>query len=80
MTGVSKYVVCPYYHTEQRCKILCEGVQADAYNHLVFQNDVAKKMYMKKYCRDIENFRNCRICEMLDLRYLMETGSETSTT
>lgn len=69
---IAKYVVCPYYLSDQPSKILCEGIQDKAYMHLVFQNCNDKKPYMTTFCCDNENYKNCRICEMLDLKHSME--------
>ena len=44
----------------------------EAVNHLVFPNSLNKKPYMKRFCCDMNNYENCRICEMLDLKHLME--------
>lgn len=62
--------------SDMQGKILCEGVQDDAYNHLVFQNSNDKKPYMMKFCCSFENYKNCRICEMLDLKHLMEGDAD----
>ena len=72
MNNISKYVVCPYYHLDQQGKILCEGVQDNAYTHLVFQNCLDKKPYMQKYCCNIDNYENCRIADMLNLKHIKD--------
>ncbi|MBO5463779.1 MAG: hypothetical protein J6A49_10765 [Clostridia bacterium] len=51
-------------------------MQDKAYNHLVFQNCNDKKPYMQMFCCSEENYRNCRICEMLDLKHLMEGDAD----
>lgn len=68
MNNLSKYVVCPYFHSDQPSKILCEGVQKNTSNHLVFQDCKDKKPYMQEFCFSMENHKNCRICDMLDLK------------
>lgn len=69
INNISKYVVCPYYITDKQGKISCEGIEDKTYNHLVFENCLDKKPYMMKFCCDSENYMNCRICEMLDLKW-----------
>jgi hypothetical protein len=72
MNNLAKYVVCPYFRSDQLGKILCEGIQKNAYIHLVFQNSNDKKPYMQRYCFSMENYKNCRICDMLDLKNCIE--------
>ncbi len=72
MNNISKYVVCPYFHSDEKGKILCEGVQDKSYNHLVFQNCLDKKPYMMKFCCNIDNYENCRIFDMLNLKHMKE--------
>lgn len=72
MNGIAKYVVCPYYHSDQQGKICCEGVQDNTYNHLVFQNCLDKYPYMHKYCCSMDNYDNCRIADMLNLKHMKD--------
>ena len=72
MNNISKYVVCPYYHLDRDGKILCEGVQGNTAIHLVFPDSKDKKPYMKKYCCSMDNYENCRIADMLNLKYAKE--------
>ena len=72
MNGIAKYVVCPYYCLDREGKILCEGVQENTYIHLVFPNNRDKYPYMRKYCCDMDNYCNCRIADMLNLKHLKE--------
>lgn len=72
MDNIDKYVVCPYYRSNEQRKILCEGIQDKAYIHLVFSNWLDKRPYMQNYCCSMDNYNNCRIADMLNLKHLME--------
>lgn len=63
---------CPYYCAEKSQEIICEGVEDRTRIHLSFATRFDKDEYMKKYCNKCENFDNCRLCDMLNLKYCME--------
>ena len=72
--NISKYVVCPFYHSEEPQKLFCEGVQDRTSLHLAFQSHNDMREYTKTFCCDIDNYENCRIADMLILKHLKEGG------
>ena len=69
----SKYVQCPFYHSESKRKIHCEGVECGSSTHLVFESPDGNKKYKKKYC--CGDFKKCLIAKMLYRKYELENGS-----
>ena len=70
----SAYAVCPFYIQEDNQKIYCEGVEIGTGVHLAFQLPEDKNTYRNRYCCNIDNYENCRIADMLNLKHLMEGG------
>ena len=62
-----KYVLCPYYHTNDKCKIKCDGIEETISTHPIFKSDAQKKQYMKKYC--CGDFKDCRYANMLEMMW-----------
>ena len=69
---IAQYVVCPYYRSDSKEKIFCEGVQDNTSIHLVFPDSKDKKPYMHKYCCSMDNYDNCRIADMLNLKHMKD--------
>lgn len=61
----SKYVVCPFYRTNDNNRVCCDGVSEGNTINVVFGDSTRRKRYMECYCNSIENYKNCKICEML---------------
>ncbi len=61
------YVQCPYYQRETPQVIYCEGVQDKTALRLGFANKGDWKKYKDCRCRD--NWKDCLIAKMLNLKY-----------
>lgn len=61
------YAVCPYYKSDERQLIYCEGVENGTAIHLAFSTLPDLREYKRKYCRSC--WRKCRIAEMLNRKY-----------
>lgn len=68
-TTISRRAVCPYYLGDEKCKIFCEGVADNTTVHLNFDSRKNLKMYANKYCCVLDNYKNCRLCDMLELKH-----------
>ena len=68
----STCVQCPFYRSESKRGIHCEGVSVGSAIHLVFEAPDGNKKYQEKYC--CGNFKKCLIAKMLYRKY-EEDGS-----
>lgn len=62
-----KCVKCPFYSSEDRWHIYCEGVCEGTSLQLTFWNEYGKRPYKLKHC--IGNYAKCRIADMLLRKY-----------
>ena len=76
MDNIINSVVCPFFHSVEQRKIICEGVQKKTTNHIVFQYPTEKMPYMKNFCCNVDNYMNCRVCDMLSLKWEYEAGKK----
>jgi hypothetical protein len=61
----SKYVVCPFYHSNDNNRVCCDGVSNESSIHIVFGDSSRRRRYMMCFCNDIEGYKRCKVCEML---------------
>lgn len=66
---VSKYVVCPYYRRHNDNRICCEGTDETNTINLVFEDTRRQKEYGIIFCNDINGYRRCMVCRMLESKY-----------
>lgn len=62
-------VVCPFYKYAESQRIGCEGVCPGSTVSLNFENPNDELAYKNNYCRNINRYRHCRVCEMLMEKY-----------
>lgn len=67
---ISKEVECPYYHSEQTQKILCEGVNGYTSLHLAFAGRAKMAAYKKEVC--CKNWESCLIAQMHNRKWGVE--------
>ena len=60
---LSLKAICPYYKSEEKQLIYCEGVQRDTALHISFSYPADKVKYREKYCENC--YKECRIAKML---------------
>lgn len=65
----SKYVVCPFYHKSDSYRICCEGVDDNNTVNLIFSDSRKQKEYKQEFCYNIDNYKHCLICAMLNAKY-----------
>lgn len=68
-TKINRKAVCPFYIGDKECKIVCEGVIDNTTIHLNFGSREELKEYADRYCCLLDNYKNCRLCDMLDLKH-----------
>ena len=61
--NVTKSVLCPFYQSDERQIIYCEGVEPDTRIHLAFSSSPQLVCYRKRFCE--REYRRCRIADML---------------
>lgn len=66
---ISKYAKCPYYHRNDDNRICCEGINKSSTINVVFGNPKKLKEYGFTYCNDMDNYKNCLICQALNTKY-----------
>lgn len=63
----SSIVLCPFYHSEDKQKIFCEGIENGTAVHLAFDNQSHAKEYRAFYC--CSKYKSCLINQMQERRY-----------
>ncbi len=66
---ISKYVVCPFYRKHEPNRICCEGTSDENTINLVFTDTKKLKEYTVTKCNNIDGYKNCAICTMLENKY-----------
>ena len=66
----SSHALCPFYHSEDKQKIYCDGITPESSVHLVFSNPAFKGKFETYFCCD--NYHECRIAVMLNEMYAEE--------
>lgn len=66
---ISKYAVCPFYNKHEPNRICCEGVSAENTINLVFTDTKKLKEYTTVFCNDMNGYKNCAVCKMLERKY-----------
>lgn len=61
------YVVCPYYRSEERQVIYCEGVEENSSIHMAFSTPQQKKEYLLNYCRKFKP--DCLVAQALNQKW-----------
>ncbi len=64
---VDAYVVCPYYHSEERQVIYCEGVEKNSAIHMAFATPQQKKDYLLRNCRQF--WGRCPVADALNKKW-----------
>lgn len=57
-THKSKSVKCPFYHTDDPRKIVCEGLLGNLTDNHIFSDKKGKADYINRIC--CRNYKNCR--------------------
>ena len=65
-------IVCPFYAWADKNRIGCEGISKDNTLSLVFGDPNKRNEYKIKYCRSMERYRECQICQLLYRKYADE--------
>lgn len=65
----SKYVVCPFYRRNDNNRICCEGLEERNTINLVFEDPNKQREYKRTHCCDIDRYRSCMICSVLERKY-----------
>lgn len=64
---VSVNAICPFYRSEEKQKVYCEGVKRESSIHLAFGDAKDLKTYMDKHCRG--GYETCIIAQALLRKY-----------
>ena len=65
----AKFVKCPFYHTNNANKIVCEGICDGNTINLVFESQTNRKDYMHRKCNTVDGCRACYLYKLLDNLY-----------
>lgn len=60
-----KSVICPFFRYSDQHNICCEGVSTDSSIKVTFGDPRSKASYKDDFCRDINSYKECRVCKML---------------
>lgn len=63
-------IVCPFFKYNDPYHIGCEGVCGGTTLSVNFKSPQDKDEYKDRFCRNIENYHKCRVCEMLEAKYV----------
>ena len=67
-----KSVVCPFYKWADTNRIGCEGLSSENTLSIVFGDPNKRNEYKVRFCRSLENYKGCRVCQMLYEKYVDE--------
>ena len=67
-----KAIVCPYYRCSDPYHICCEGVTEDTSIKVTFGDPKKTANYKHCFCRSIEAYKRCKVCDMLERKYADE--------
>lgn len=73
-----KSIVCPFYVCERKLtgvncyKIACEPIKLTKDLQISFATSEKRNAYKARYCRNLKNYKNCPIAEMLFDKYICE--------
>lgn len=63
------FVKCPFYHSHDSNRIVCEGVSAGNTINLVYEKPRERSQWMSERCNNIVGCRGCPIHALLDKKY-----------
>lgn len=64
----SKSAMCPFYHSEEKQKIHCEGILPYTTIHMAFMSQADLRKHKQKYCHCMD-YDKCPIADMLNRKY-----------
>lgn len=64
---VTTSVLCPFYQSDEKQIIYCEGVEPDTRIHLAFASSLQLKCYRERFCEG--SYTRCRIAGMLNKKW-----------
>ena len=67
-----KAIVCPFYRCSDPFHICCEGINEDTSIKVTFGNPDKVNTYKDCFCRNIDAYKRCMVCEMLERKYADE--------
>ena len=66
---ISKYAQCPFYKSQERWMVICEGTDEENTIHLCFADEGKAYDYRSRFCYDLEGYGSCMIARMLGKKY-----------
>ena len=64
---ISMDAVCPFYSSEDKQRIRCEGLWDESTTHVVFPTPQQKRDHKRKYCHT--KYKNCLLAKALYEKY-----------
>ena len=64
-----KKVLCPFYILEDRFRLRCEGYCEGTWIQLRFRDSDIKKEHKRKYCKDINGYKQCPLHPVIMVQY-----------
>lgn len=67
MAYMDAYVQCPFFCSNDKRKIVCEGITEDCKTVLSFTSNTKKKRHRSVFCES--KYKNCEVYRMLKEKY-----------
>ena len=64
-----KYVVCPFYISQDSKKVHCCGFSESCYIHVAFVSKEAKEMHVEKRCNSMFGYLKCPLYLVIAKRF-----------
>ena len=61
------YVICPYFKSECKETVFCEGVEENNSIHLAFATPDRRRNYQERFCKC--NWKRCLVAEILNRKW-----------
>lgn len=66
---ISKFIQCPYYHTDEKQQVICEGIVEKSTIHVSFSDRKVCTQFKVDYCGSVDGWKKCRIAQTLENMY-----------
>lgn len=69
MPQKGKYIICPFFRSQGKLVIKCEGVSDAKTTTLRFETSLEKTVYRRTHCESFDYERTCEICRQINQKY-----------
>lgn len=64
-----KYVVCPFYISQDARRVHCTGFSKDCYIHVAFPSNDLKEAHVERRCNSIFGYLKCPLYPVIAKRF-----------